>query len=462
MCYNEEKTGGKAMDLLDKVRILADAAKYDVSCSSSGSNRSAVAGGVGNTAAAGICHSFTADGRCISLLKILMTNFCIYDCVYCQNRASNDVERAAFEPEELISLTMGFYRRNYIEGLFLSSGVILSPDYTMERMIRIVKILRQREHFNGYIHMKLIPGASAHLIHEAGLYADRVSVNIELPEEESYAKLTPEKSRIDILKPMGQVASGIQMNQEEKHMVKYQRDFVPAGQSTQLIVGATPSSDGKILKLSQHLYNDYHLKRVYYSAYIPVVTHALLPKVSRPPLLREHRIYQADWLLRFYHFSAHELLTEEENFDVNVDPKTQWALAHMELFPMEINKISYEMLLRIPGIGLTSAKRILRARRLSPITYEGLKKIGCVLSRAKHFILISGKYYGNFAMRPEFIYEAISEKKDQLQLSLFGEIDEALGLQEPEEQKRLTTTQNLQALLLEKSIIKRSLGRGAL
>lgn len=448
------------MELLDKIRILADSAKYDVSCSSSGSSRSSVPGGIGNAAAAGICHSFTADGRCISLLKILMTNFCIYDCAYCQNRISSDVERAAFEPEELIQLTMGFYKRNYIEGLFLSSGVIQSPDHTMERMIRIIRTLRQREKFNGYIHIKLIPGASPHLVHEAGLYADRVSVNIELPEEDSYEKLTPQKNRLDILKPMEQVAQNIAENKEEKRILKYTGDFVPAGQSTQLIIGATPAADGKILTLSQSLYQKYQLKRVYYSAYIPVSTHALLPKLSHPPLLREHRIYQADWLLRFYHFSATELLSENENFDMNVDPKTQWALANMSLFPVEINKASYEMLLRIPGIGLTSAKRIIRARKLSPLTYEGLKKMGLVMIRAKHFILISGKYYGNFSLRPDLIYEAISEKKDQIQLNLFGEIDESLGLIGTEERKLITEKETIKKILFEKAVIRNSLAGG--
>lgn len=448
------------MELLDKIRILADSAKYDVSCSSSGSSRSSVPGGIGNAAAAGICHSFTADGRCISLLKILMTNFCIYDCAYCQNRISSDVERAAFEPEELIQLTMGFYKRNYIEGLFLSSGVIQSPDHTMERMIRIIRTLRQREKFNGYIHIKLIPGASPHLVHEAGLYADRVSVNIELPEEDSYEKLTPQKNRLDILKPMEQVAQNIAENKEERRILKYTGDFVPAGQSTQLIIGATPAADGKILTLSQSLYQKYQLKRVYYSAYIPISTHALLPKLSHPPLLREHRIYQADWLLRFYHFSATELLSENENFDMNVDPKTQWALANMSLFPVEINKASYEMLLRIPGIGLTSAKRIIRARKLSPLTYEGLKKMGLVMIRAKHFILISGKYYGNFSLRPDLIYEAISEKKDQIQLNLFGEIDESLGLIGTEERKLITEKETIKKILFEKAVIRNSLAGG--
>lgn len=448
------------MEILEKIRILADSAKYDVSCSSSGSSRSSVPGGIGNAAAAGICHSFTSDGRCISLLKILMTNFCIYDCAYCQNRISSDVERAAFEPEELIQLTMGFYRRNYIEGLFLSSGVIISPDHTMERMIRIIKTLRQRERFNGYIHIKLIPGSSPHLIHEAGLYADRVSVNIELPEEESYERITPQKNRIEILKPMKQVASNIIANNEEKRILHRTQDFVPAGQSTQLIIGATPASDGKILTLSQNLYRSFQLKRVYYSAYVPVSTHALMPKLSHPPLLREHRIYQADWLLRFYRFSAEELLSEGENFDINVDPKTQWALNNMSHFPVEINKATYDMLLRIPGIGLTSAKRILRARKLSPITFEGLKKMGAVLTRAKHFILISGKYYGNFSLRPDLIYEAISEKKDQIQLHLFGEIDEALGLLNSEEHRILTEKESIKKLLMEKAIIKKSLAGG--
>lgn len=445
------------MDILDKIRILADSAKYDVSCSSSGSSRGNKSGALGSTSPSGICHSFTSDGRCISLLKILMTNFCIYDCAYCQNRISSDVERAAFAPEELIALTMSFYRRNYIEGLFLSSGVIISPDHTMELMVRIIKTLRQREKFNGYIHIKIIPGASSHLVHEAGLYADRVSVNIELPEEANYKALTPEKSRAVILKPMKQIAENITENKEEKRLSKYIENFVPAGQSTQLIVGATPTTDGKILSLSQGLYNDYNLKRVYYSAYIPISKNSLLPQLLAPPLLREHRIYQADWLLRFYKFTADEILKENENLDVNVDPKTQWALSHMEFFPVEINRASYEMLLRIPGIGLTSAKRIVRARKLSSLTYEGLKKMGIVLIRAKHFILVGGKYYGNFAMKPELIYEAISEKKDQIQLSLFGEIDRSLSLSNPGEDPVLKKA-SISQLITDKAIIARSLG----
>lgn len=411
------------MDLLEKIRILADSAKYDVSCSSSGSSRSSKSGALGNTVAAGICHSFTSDGRCISLLKILMTNYCIYDCAYCQNRISNDLERAVFNVDELIALTMSFYRRNYIEGLFLSSGVIKSPNYTMELLVQIIKTLRIKEKFNGYIHVKIIPGASALLIHEAGLYADRVSVNIELPEVDNYKMLTPEKNRAVILKPMKQIADNIVENKEEKRISKYVQNFVPGGQSTQLIIGATPTNDGKILSLSQNLYDSYQLKRVYYSAYIPVSKNVLLPQDISPPLLREHRIYQADWLLRFYKFNAKELLKEDEDLDCNIDPKTQWALNNMDLFPVEINRCSYEMLLRIPGIGLTSAKRIYQARKLSSITFEGLKKMGIVLKRAKHFILVSGKYYGNYALNKDFIYESISEKKDQIQLNLFGEID---------------------------------------
>lgn len=411
------------MDLLEKIRILADSAKYDVSCSSSGSSRSSKSGALGNTVAAGICHSFTSDGRCISLLKILMTNYCIYDCAYCQNRISNDLERAVFNVDELIALTMSFYRRNYIEGLFLSSGVIKSPNYTMELLVQIIKTLRIKEKFNGYIHVKIIPGASAPLIHEAGLYADRVSVNIELPEVDNYKMLTPEKNRAVILKPMKQIADNIVENKEEKRISKYVQNFVPGGQSTQLIIGATPTNDGKILSLSQNLYDSYQLKRVYYSAYIPVSKNILLPQDISPPLLREHRIYQADWLLRFYKFNAKELLREDEDLDCNIDPKTQWALNNMDLFPVEINRCSYEMLLRIPGIGLTSAKRIYQARKLSSITFEGLKKMGIVLKRAKHFILVNGKYYGNYALNKDFIYESISEKKDQIQLNLFGEID---------------------------------------
>lgn len=448
------------MEILDKIRILADSAKYDVSCSSSGSTRGKEGSGIGNTVPSGICHSFTADGRCISLLKILMTNYCIYDCAYCQNRISNDLERAAFTPEELISLTMAFYKRNYIEGLFLSSGVVVSPDHTMELMLRILKTLRIREKFKGYIHVKIIPGASPHLVHEAGCYADRVSVNIELPEAENYPVLTPQKTQQAILKPMDQIARNILENTEERRISRQAEHFAPAGQSTQLIIGATPTADGKILSLSQKLYDRFALKRVYYSAYIPVSTHALLPRLESPPLLREHRIYQADWLLRFYQFRAEELLSAEENLDVNVDPKTQWALSHMELFPVEINRASYEMLLRIPGIGLTSAKRIWKARKLSPITYEGLKKMGIVLVRAKHFILVGGKYYGNFALNRDYIYEAISERKDVLQMNLFQEIDRRLGLENKKDDpsKILQAARLTSALISEKQIISRSSG----
>lgn len=446
------------MEIIDKIRILADSAKYDVSCSSSGSSRGGGKGGLGNTSPSGICHSFTSDGRCISLLKILMTNHCVYDCAYCQNRVSSDVERAFFEPEELISLTMNFYRRNYIEGLFLSSGVIRNPNFTMELMVRVIKTLRERENFNGYIHIKLIPGASSKLIHEAGLYADRVSVNIELPEEENYKMLTPEKNRSLILKPMGQIAENIKENNEEKRISTKVERFVPAGQSTQLIIGATPSTDGKIISLSQDLYSSYQLKRVYYSAYIPIVSHELLPKIAAPPLLREHRIYQADWLLRFYKFKANELISEHENFDVNVDPKTQWALSHMDYFPMEINKVSYELLLRVPGIGLTSAKRIVRARKLSYLTFEGLKKIGVVLTRAKHFITVGGRYYGQFNMREDMIYEAISEKKDRIQLNLFSEIDENLALVEKDVNPILFAKKQTASLMADRLIIQKSLG----
>lgn len=447
------------LEIKEKIRILADSAKYDVSCSSSGNERGGKKGSLGSAAAAGICHSFTSDGRCISLLKILMTNYCIYDCAYCQNRISNDIERAFFEPEELIDLTMSFYRRNYIEGLFLSSGVIKSPNYTMELMVRILRKLRTVEHFNGYIHVKGIPGASEHLIHEAGTYADRISVNIELPEIENYRMLTPEKNRMTILKPMKQITDRIVANNEEKRIFRYAENFVPAGQSTQMIIGATPSSDNKILTLSENLYQTYNLKRVYYSAYIPVNRHNLLPNDISPPLLREHRIYQADWLLRFYKFSAKELLKDDENFDVNIDPKTQWALSNMELFPVEINRCSYEMLLRIPGIGLTSADRIYKARRLSSITYDGLKKMGIVLKRAKYFILVNGKYFANISMEKDTIYSAVSEKKDEIQLSLFEGIDRQL-----KEKKTILTENDMKrdaAVGLETSIIRKSLASGS-
>lgn len=382
------------MNLIEKIKILSDSAKYDVSCSSSGSDRKNKKGGIGNAAPSGICHSWTPDGRCISLLKILFTNSCIYDCKYCINRSSNDIPRASFTPDELANLTINFYRRNYIEGLFLSSAICKSPDHTMEQLLKSVKRLREEENFNGYIHIKAIPGASNALIEETGKYVDRMSVNIELPSNESLKLLAPQKTKESIIKPMGLIKSGILQNQEEKQRFRSAPKFVPGGQSTQLIIGATKDDDLKILKLSESLYNSYNLKRVYYSAYIPVSKHPSLPAISMPPLLREHRLYQADWLLRFYGFNSDELLNERNpNFDELLDPKSDWALRNLDKFPVEVNKADYSMLLRVPGIGVKSAQRILQARRVSVLGFDDLKKLGIVLKRAKYFITCKGKYF---------------------------------------------------------------------
>lgn len=381
------------MQLEDKLAILADSAKYDVACTSSGVDRAGVHGKLGCSVAAGICHSFTPDGRCISLLKVLYSNACCYDCGYCVNRRSNDVPRATFTPRELAELTIGFYKRNYIEGLFLSSAVIGTPDYTMERMIEALRILRQEYHFNGYIHAKTIPGADAELVRRIGLLADRLSVNIELPSEASLSLLAPDKKKQAILKPMGQIA--VQSAQSKKELVLYRHApaFAPAGQSTQMIIGATPESDRHIMGLAESLYRKYSLKRVFFSAYLPVNSDSRLPALDvRPPLLREHRLYQADWLLRYYDFSAGELLTEEEpNFDPYLDPKCTWAVRHPEFFPVEINTAPKAALLRIPGIGPKSALRILSARRQQHLGMAELKRMGVVLKRAQYFITCNGR-----------------------------------------------------------------------
>ncbi|MCY1715254.1 putative DNA modification/repair radical SAM protein [Caproiciproducens galactitolivorans] len=381
------------MDLFDKLKILTDAAKYDAACTSSGVEKKAAAGGIGSATACGICHSFAGDGRCISLLKVLMTNACVYDCQYCVNRRSNDTPRATFTPRELAELTIQFYRRNYIEGLFLSSGVLKSPDYTCEQMTETLRILREEYRFNGYIHAKAIPGADSVLLSRLGTLADRVSVNIELPSQNSLKLLAPDKSKHSILTPMGYIQNRIQENSTEMVRYRHAPKFAPAGQSTQMIIGATPETDFQILNLTEGLYRKYRLKRVFYSAYMPVSTSALLPAAdTKPPLLREHRLYQADWLLRFYGFSAGELLDAgHPNFNPFIDPKCDWALHHMELFPVEVNRAPYSDLLRVPGIGVKSAKRIVTARRTGPLRFEGLKKLGVVLKRAQYFITCSGK-----------------------------------------------------------------------
>ena len=387
------------MDLMNKLKILSNAAKYDVSCSSSGSKRKNTKVGIGDASVSGICHSYTPDGRCISLLKILFSNDCIFDCIYCINGSSKDFERVTFTPEEVCELTINFYKRNYIEGLFLSSAVVKNPDYTMELLIKTVKKLRLEEHFNGYIHLKAIPGANEKLITEAGKYADRMSVNIELPSNESLKLLAPQKSKDKILKPMSTIKNNIIHYSDMKKTIKSTPLFVPGGQSTQLIVGATPESDFKIINLSQNLYDKFNLKRVYYSAYVPVIqNNKFLPQISHPPMIREHRLYQADWLIRFYGFKADELLkNNNDNFDLNYDPKTQWALNNLNHFQIDVNKASYEMLLRIPGVGVTSAKKILKIRRVHKLTFDDLKKLRIVLKRSKYFITCSGKYYGQVA-----------------------------------------------------------------
>ena len=415
------------MELMDKLEILADAAKYDAACTSSGLDRAGRPGTIGSTTLAGCCHSFSADGRCISLLKVLMTNVCAYDCQYCVNRRSNDLPRAAFTPRELCELTMGFYRRNYIEGLFLSSAVLVNPDYTTERMIEALRLLREEYRFGGYIHAKAIPGADPRLTYRLGLLADRMSVNIELPSAGSLALLAPDKKKENILTPMGQIRDGISLASRERKLCRHAPRFAPAGQSTQMIVGATPESDRQILTLTQGLYDKYHLKRVFYSAYMPVSNSPLLPAPQnfQPPLLREHRLYQADWLLRFYHFRAEELLDEEApNLDPRLDPKCTWALRHLEFFPVEVNRADYETLLRVPGVGVRSARRILAARRVGPLTFEGLKRLGVVLKRAQYFLTCSGKPLTGLRVREDGLLRhlaALDAPREPVmeQLSLF-------------------------------------------
>ncbi len=418
------------MDVLEKLTILTDAAKYDAACTSSGGNRAARAGMIGNTstAAAGCCHTFSADGRCVTLLKVLLTNRCVYDCKYCVNRRSNDTPRTAFTPQELADLTINFYRRNYIEGLFLSSGVFRSPDYTMELMIQTLRLLREGWRFNGYIHAKAIPGASPELVEQLGLLADRLSVNIELPSEAGLNSLAPDKTKRAILNPMWQIQSRNQQSREELVKYRHAPRFAPAGQSTQLIVGATPDSDFHIMRLTQGLYDRYQLKRVFYSAYVPVVEHALLPpKDAKPPLLREHRLYQADWLLRFYHFRAEELLDEQHrDFDTRVDPKCSWALAHPEFYPVEVNTADYETLLRIPGVGPVSAKRILSARRVGGLRVEHLRKLGVVMKRAQFFLTASGRMADGLRFSQDSLLRSLIAaeqpllpQQESVQLSLF-------------------------------------------
>lgn len=377
--------------ILEKLSILSDAAKYDASCSSSGSKRANKSKGLGNSDGVGICHSYTEDGRCVSLLKILFTNYCIFDCAYCISRRSNDVKRAAFTVEEVVDLTINFYRRNYIEGLFLSSGIFKNADYTMERLVSVAKTLRNIHNFNGYIHLKAIPGASPELLHEAGLYADRLSVNIEMPSDESLQKVAPEKNYNDIITPMNYLADEKERYVDEKLHFKKSPIFLPAGQSTQLIIGASPENDTQILRLADNLYKKQRLKRVYYSGYIPIQTDNRVPLLEAPPLLRENRMYQADWLLRFYKFSVDEILdAQNPNLDLEVDPKLSYALRHPEKFPVDINRADYEMILRVPGIGVKSAKKIVSSRIHQWLHSDHLQKIGVVLKRARYFITCPG------------------------------------------------------------------------
>lgn len=478
--------------LMEKLQILADSAKYDVSCSSSGSHRKNT-GTIGNAHTAGICHSWSADGRCISLLKVLFSNKCVYNCEYCVNRRSNDFPRASFEPDELARLTIEFYRRNYIEGLFLSSAVEVSPDHTAERILASLRLLRYKYGFSGYIHAKIIPGVSQELLHEIGLVADRLSVNIEMPTARSLQAFAPQKKPKEIFAPMRQITNsliernslkgpgnmfrGIAVNAPEHYLKGFSReieekdkagsswadsdtqdvitavssarplsrnrrrqgeDFVPAGQTTQMIIGAGGETDQSILNTSESLYRTFKMKRVYYSAYVPVVDSPMLPtRKTAPPLAREHRIYQADWLLRFYGFSVKELFTEKsQNLDPDLDPKVTWALRNLDQFPVEVNRASYDTLMRIPGIGAVSARRIVRQRRLSAVKFDDLKKMGVVLKRAKYFLTCSGRYYGEKRFEPEVIRNAILQMENGLQMSLFD--DQWNRLEEGPRQEKLS------------------------
>lgn len=422
------------MSIMQKLGILADAAKYDVSCTSSGVERHNDGTGIGNTMKAGICHSFSSDGRCISLLKILFTNECIYDCKYCVNRCSNDVPRASFTPEEVCELTIEMYRRNYIEGLFLSSGILYSPTYTMELIYRAVYLLRTKYRFQGYVHVKAIPGADQEIIRRIGFLADRMSINLEFPTAEGLRKLAPNKHRRNILTPMRMIQDGIRTNKEELVVYRNAPGFVRGGQSTQMMIGATPESDYQIVQVAESLYQKFDLKRVFYSAFVNVNEDKDLPALtSGPPLLREHRLYQADFLMRFYGFEAGELLDEARpNFNVFLDPKADWAVRHLELFPVEVNRADYQMLLRVPGIGVKSAQRIVQARRTACLTFEHLKKIGVVLKRALYFITCNGRMMYRTKLEEDYIVRNLTAVKERLpfdadgmtyrQLSLFDDV----------------------------------------
>lgn len=438
--------------LNEKLRILADAAKYDAACTSSGVDRKNGSMGTGNAVACGICHSFSADGRCISLLKILLTNDCCYDCVYCVNRVGNDTERATFSPDEVCTLTMGFYRRNYIEGLFLSSAVYRNPSYTMELIYETVLRLRTVYHFHGYIHVKAIPGADPQLIQQTGFLVDRMSCNMELPTAEGLRRLAPNKPRRQLLKPMRQIQQQITVSKHEVALYRHAQPFVPAGQSTQMIIGATGESDYQIMSVSEALYGRFKMKRVFYSAYVGVNEDSRLPAVgSMPPLLREHRLYQADWLMRFYGFKAAELLSERQpNFNLLLDPKCDWAVRHLEVFPVEVMTADYYQLLRVPGLGVNSARRICRARRYGGLQFEDLKKMGVVLKRAMYFITCQGRVYMPFRMDEGFITTNLLGLKERLpenvvrsgdtfrQLNLFDDFHLQMPVEQEDKRQVLT------------------------
>ena len=413
--------------LQEKLGILADAAKYDVSCSSSGSNRKNTNKGLGDSSGMGICHTYTEDGRCVSLLKILLTNHCIYDCLYCVSRKSNDIKRAAFTVDEVVELTINFYRRNYIEGLFLSSGIFKNADFTMERLVRVAKKLRTEHKFNGYIHLKTIPGASDELMQEAGLWADRLSVNIELPTKSGLALLAPDKKHEDFIKPMKTISNAIIENKSEKKIIKSTPQFTPAGQSSQMIIGATNETDLDIVKTSTFLYKNFNLKRVYYSGYVPVLKDNKLPDLGTPvPMVRENRLYQTDWLFRFYQFDPSEIVNETyPHLDLEIDPKLSWALRNRHLFPIDVNTADYHMILRIPGIGVKSAKKIVSARRFGKLGQEQLKKLGIAMNRAQYFITSKNYFNPNdwdsLTLRNLIIQSGKSKysNKFSTQLSLF-------------------------------------------
>ena len=446
------KISSKDLSLNEKLKILADAAKYDVACTSSGSSRRGKKGMLGNTEAVGICHSFSSDGRCVSLLKILLSNECIYDCKYCLNRVSNDRVRTTFTPEEICTLVVEFYRRNYIEGLFLSSGIVKSPTYTMELMYQAIYLLRTKYHFNGYIHVKAIPGADPQLIQQTGFLVDRMSCNLELPTAEGLRSLAPNKPRRQLLKPMRQIQQQITVSKHEVALYRHAQPFVPAGQSTQMIIGATGESDYQIMSVSEALYGRFKMKRVFYSAYVGVNEDSRLPAVGTlPPLLREHRLYQADWLIRFYGFKAAELLSKRQpNFNLLLDPKCDWAVRHLEAFPVEVMTADYYQLLRVPGLGVNSARRICRARRYGGLRFEDLKKMGVVLKRAMYFITCQGRVYMPFRMDERFITTNLLGLKERLpenvvrsgdtfrQLDLFDDFHLQMPVEQEDKRQVLT------------------------